>query len=115
MIPNATLISYTSPAVPDARGGRTPGIQTLFPARRTCAVCDPSRAHLISLANKVVGMTGVIYIDLANLAGMPVPEVGGQIAYTLHNTTGEATAEILHRGEQMHAGLSHYELAVKQP
>ncbi|HEX8342223.1 MAG TPA: hypothetical protein VF624_15070 [Tepidisphaeraceae bacterium] len=110
MITNATLISHTTPSVPDARAGRTGGTTLSYAAGTQCCVDEPTRSQLVSLANKVVGMTGVIYVmdDVT-----PVPVVGSRIVYQLAGAAAPETVEVLHRVDRVHGTQSHIELAVK--
>lgn len=115
MITNARLVSYTPPDMTDANGGRTPAAVVAFPAGRLCAVGEPTRAMLLTAANKVSGISGVLYVGVDALAGMPVPQVGGRITYVLDRTGEEWVVELLAVTAHMHAGLSHYQLGVKHP
>lgn len=108
IITNATLTSYTTPAVHNARGGSTAGSTTNYPAGTAAAVGTPTRAQLISQSNKIAGCTAVIYMP-------PVIAVatGGKIAYRLNTEEADQLAEILHWTPWVRGNDSFFEVFVK--
>jgi hypothetical protein len=109
MIENATLISSRTPPVSDGSGGRTPGTLTMYTPTPRCCVADPERLQIVSIANALQGVTGVM---LVLLPVSPQPLVGGSVAYRLDNGT-ELSGVVLKKIERVHGHQSHLELYLR--
>lgn len=110
MIENATLKSLTTPAKPNARGGKTDGTTTAYAAGTRCCVDEPKTHQLVALANKIAGIEGVLFVYMSRTAK---PLVGSRITYRQDLADADQTVEVLHRIDRSHDDQSHYQVFFK--
>jgi len=110
VITNAVLISYTSPAAPDGRGGKTPGVTTIYPTGIRCGVDNSERAQKIAGANDLTGIEAMLFVAQSLT---PAPLENGYVTFRVDGDHTDQLLQVARCKTFSHRAQSHFELALR--